>query len=289
MTALFISTFVLLALAALAFATWPVLRAARTAANAVLAAAIALAVLGIGSGVYLMVGAPEIALRSPELSASGDWKSIVTALVANARAHPNDATAWIMLGRGYRAVHDDQDAASAFKRALPLVPRAQQGAVLSSIGESLMRAAGGDVTPEAEAALTAAVKADPHEKTGRYLLGLAYARRHDTAHALAMWQGLLADLPADAPAHSMLVDDIAALTAQSGGAPDVNAMVAGLAARLKAQPNDPQGWQRLVRAYAMLGNRVKAEAALKDARAALKSDAHALATLDAQSKQLGLK
>ena len=50
-----------------------------------------------------------------------------------------------------------------------------------------------------------------------------------------------------------------------GGAPDINAMVSGLAARLKANPNDPQGWLRLIRAYSVLGETDKAKAALATA------------------------
>jgi cytochrome c-type biogenesis protein CcmH len=34
---------------------------------------------------------------------------------------------------------------------------------------------------------------------------------------------------------------------------------------LKAEPDDPEGWVRLVRAYAVLGETAKREAALKDA------------------------
>ena len=45
----------------------------------------------------------------------------------------------------------------------------------------------------------------------------------------------------------------------------VRGMVAGLAARLKTNPDDPEGWVRLVRAYAVLGETARREAALKDA------------------------
>ena len=45
----------------------------------------------------------------------------------------------------------------------------------------------------------------------------------------------------------------------------VRGMVAGLAERLKTHPDDPEGWVRLVRAYAVLGETAKREAALKDA------------------------
>ena len=39
-----------------------------------------------------------------------------------------------------------------------------------------------------------------------------------------------------------------------------------MAARLKANPDDPAGWVRLVRAYAVLGETDRRDAALADAR-----------------------
>ena len=39
-------------------------------------------------------------------------------------------------------------------------------------------------------------------------------------------------------------------------------MVEGLATRLKTSPDDPDGWVRLVRAYAVLGDTAKRDAAL---------------------------
>jgi cytochrome c-type biogenesis protein CcmH len=46
----------------------------------------------------------------------------------------------------------------------------------------------------------------------------------------------------------------------------IRGMVAGLAQRLQANPDDPGGWVRLVRAYAVLGDGEKRDAALKAAR-----------------------
>jgi cytochrome c-type biogenesis protein CcmH len=44
-------------------------------------------------------------------------------------------------------------------------------------------------------------------------------------------------------------------------------MVEGLAARLAAEPDDPEGWVRLVRSYAVLGDAARRDAALAQARA----------------------
>jgi cytochrome c-type biogenesis protein CcmH len=287
MTVLLFAIFAGLALAAVSFAAWPLLRGGRSVTGWILAAAIGSAVLGIGCGTYLILGSPQIALRTLAGYRQDDLKSIVAELVANARAHPQDAEAWTMLGRGYLTVRDGQDAALAFRRALLLAPPPAQPALLSALGESLTIAAQGVVTPDAEAALNAAVRADPHDLGARYYLGLAAVQRHDNARALAYWQSMLADAPPNAPWRGPLLDRIAMLSA-SAPAPDIAAMVAGLDARLHAQPNDPDGWLRLVRAYSVLDDGAKAQAALHEGRIALKSNPQAEAALQAEAKQLGL-
>jgi cytochrome c-type biogenesis protein CcmH len=65
-------------------------------------------------------------------------------------------------------------------------------------------------------------------------------------------------------------------------------MVERLAARLKADPRDAAGWQRLMRARLVLGDRAGAQAALKEGRAAFAGDAAALAELGAAARALGL-
>jgi cytochrome c-type biogenesis protein CcmH len=259
-------------------------------ALAVLAAAVAVLVLAIGGGVYLMLGTPALALRTLAGPADGDWKGIVAKLVVNARAHPQDETAWVMLGRGYLLVNDGSDAAAALRHAILLADPAQRPVLLSALGEALLLASGGLVTPEAESAFAGAYAGNPQDPAARFYLGLAYASRRDTAHALALWESLLADTPPKAPWRGILIDHIAALKATTGAAaPDIAAMVAGLAERLRASPNDPQGWQRLVRAYAVLGDKDKALAALGEAHAALKSDSTALRALADEAKELKLE
>ncbi len=65
-------------------------------------------------------------------------------------------------------------------------------------------------------------------------------------------------------------------------------MVAGLAARLKENPADAQGWQRLIRAYSVLGQRADAQEALATARKTFSEKKDVLAQLDAQAKELKL-
>jgi cytochrome c-type biogenesis protein CcmH len=65
-------------------------------------------------------------------------------------------------------------------------------------------------------------------------------------------------------------------------------MVAGLDKRLSEDGRDLEGWQRLIRAYAVLGRRDQALAALKRAQAALAEEAPSLEILAALAKSLGL-
>jgi len=66
----------------------------------------------------------------------------------------------------------------------------------------------------------------------------------------------------------------------------VRTMVARLADKLKADGSDLAGWERLLRAYMVLGERDKAQAAAADARKALAGDPDKLRRLDEAIKNL---
>ncbi len=69
----------------------------------------------------------------------------------------------------------------------------------------------------------------------------------------------------------------------------IRGMVDRLATRLKSDGGDIDGWLRLVRAYAVLGDRDKARSAIADARRAIAGDADKLRQLDDLVKNLGLE
>jgi cytochrome c-type biogenesis protein CcmH len=85
-------------------------------------------------------------------------------------------------------------------------------------------------------------------------------------------------------------DDIAAAASLT---PDARAqfidqMVSGLAARLKTNGSDLAGWQRLIRAYVVLGRSNDAVTALSEARRNFSAEPKSLEQLDALAKTLGL-
>ena len=58
-------------------------------------------------------------------------------------------------------------------------------------------------------------------------------------------------------------------------------MVAGLAARLAENPDDPAGWERLVRSYRVLGDENKVQEALAQARVQFKGRDDVLGPIEA--------
>src|SRR5690348_8850681 len=95
-----------------------------------------------------------------------------------------------------------------------------------------------------------------------------------------------------APAAPALSDDTMAAAKQMTET-DRNAMVRGmvdrLAARLKQNGDDVEGWLRLVRSYMVMGDGEKAMSARADARQAVGSNAERLRQLDEGLKTLGLE
>ncbi|MDP1639678.1 MAG: c-type cytochrome biogenesis protein CcmI, partial [Hyphomicrobium sp.] len=68
----------------------------------------------------------------------------------------------------------------------------------------------------------------------------------------------------------------------------IQKMVEGLAARLKENGKDLEGWMRLVRSYMVLGRRDEAVAALSTARGQFSGDQNSLAELNVLAESLGL-
>ena len=69
----------------------------------------------------------------------------------------------------------------------------------------------------------------------------------------------------------------------------IRGMVARLAGKLKENGDDLDGWQRLLRAYVVLGDRTQAYAAALDARKALASNPGKLHDIEDLIKNLGLE
>jgi len=284
------------------------------------AAALAgLVLLPIGAAAfYLFLGSPQmpgepLAQRLQAAPANRSLTSLVSQVEAHLERNPGDARGYEVLAPVYLRLGRFADAAQARRKILALAGETAERQ--SDLGEALAAAANGIVTEDAKAAFERAVALDATELKARFFLGLASEQDGDRAKAASIWRGMLDGAPADAPWAPMVKEALArvggtppaataAAPAPGPSAADVNAaagmsekdrnemvrgMVARLAVRLKQNGDDIEGWQRLVRAYMVLGERDKAQAAALDAKRALASDPDKLRRIDDMIKEVGLQ
>lgn len=249
-------------------------------------------------GLYLAVGSPGYpdqgfksrlaAWRAAEPSSLSP-PEMAAVLEAMTVERPKDPEAFRYLAMAQAASDNPSGAARALRRAIELSPR--QADLWELLGEALVAQAGGEATPESSRAFAQAVKLDPRTVNARFYLGRARIAAGDKAGGIAAWRALQSELaPAD-PRRGALAQAIA--EAERGPSPAaplagqmgaIRGMVANLAAKLEADPSDPEGWTRLVRSYAVLGETEKRDAALASARKRFAADPDVLKALDLAAK-----
>ena len=277
---------------------------------AVAAALLVLSLLPVG--IYLTLGSPGL----PDQSAfarrvDSPQPQSMASLVAQVEEHlahnPNDGAGWEVLAPVYMRLGRFDDAVAAWRKAVAL--NGETAGRDANLGEALVAAADGIVTDEAKQSFMRAVGRDAHEPKAQYFLGLADEQDGDKAGAAAKWRALLEQGPADAPWVGFVREALARLTgqpvgdkgpsaAQMAAAQDlpeaqrnemIRGMVEKLSVRLHAGGGDVDGWLRLVRAYAVLGETAKAKGAADDARRALADRPDDLKRLDELVRGLGLE
>jgi cytochrome c-type biogenesis protein CcmH len=137
-------------------------------------------------------------------------EAMVDGLATKMKSNPDDLNGWAMLARSYMTLEKYDDAAAAYAQVARLDKTnvdAQAGR-----GEALVLARDGFVAPDAEKAFSAALEIDPKEPRSRFYLGLARLQHGEPDKALAAWQALAADTPADAAWLPKLREEIAKLS-----------------------------------------------------------------------------
>lgn len=270
--------------------------------SALVACAIAVPLVGLAA--YWIIGSPAYADRP--LAARSDLPVLVARAEAHLRRNPEDARGWLAIAPALRAVNRPAEAADAFAKALEYgaFADARRSALLTELAELRMLLANGLVAP-VEATLQEAVGLDARNEKAAYYLALGAEQAGDAATGAKAWSDLLASFPdATGPWVDVARRRLAQLSAPAGptreraaaiaALPDaerrsmIDGMVASLAARLEAKPDDAAGWPRLVRSLAVLRRTDEARAALLKARGHLRGDTAALAALDAVAREFAL-
>lgn len=263
---------------------------------------------------YITLGSPAIPVQSAltRVKTPTGTESIAQ-LVGKVEAHlaqnPNDGRGWELIAPVFMQLGRFGDAVVARQKAIALngdTPMRE-----SDLGDALVAAANGVVTDDAKRAFQRALAGDAQDAKARYFLGLADEQDGNREAAAAKWRALLDSAPPDAPwagfvraALARVIGDGPRPAASDG--PDAHALAAAanmseaqrremiggmiqrLADRLRSDGNDVDGWVRLVRAYAVLGDRDKAKGAAADARRALQGNPENIKQIDALVRGLGL-
>ena len=263
---------------------------------------------------YLATGSPQLPGQplNARLQAVHQDQSIAT-LVSKVEAHlehnPDDARGYEVLAPVYLRLGRFSDAVNARRKLLAL--SGENAERQSDLGEALTAAANGIVTSDAKSAFERSLALDPSQFRAKFYMGLAAEQDGDRSQANTIWRDMISRAPADAPwlpvvrdalarvggnqpiasAPGPTSEDIAAAGAmtEKDRGEMIRGMVARLADRLKENGTDVDGWQRLLRAYMVLGERDKAHAAAADAKRALANDPDKLRRIEDMIKSLGLE
>ncbi len=271
----------------------------------------------LGIGLYLYAGSPGVP-DAPLAARLANPGNDVALLLAKAENHliqnPDDGAGWDLVAPIYLRNRRPTDAANAYRQAIRI--RGESAERLSGLGESIVASNQGLISSEATDAFRKALSIDRNDARAEFYLAFAMEQEGRRMEALAAFQSLAKTSPPDAPWQPIVAQHIASLqnapdqpapnpaapgnptAADVAAAQDMSAgdrqqmiqnMVAGLDDKLKADPNNFEGWMRLVRSYAMLKQADKASDALDRALKAFPADGAQGKQLVALATQLGIK
>jgi cytochrome c-type biogenesis protein CcmH len=257
----------------------------------------------------------------------GDVAAMVSLLETQMKQHPDNAEGWRMLGWSYLQTGRNADAAAAYGRAVALDPKnaeylsaqgestvlAENGQVTPAAEAIFKRAVAADpADPRARYYLAVAkdqrgehqaamddwialLKSAPPDapwapEVRSFVEKVAADRKMDISGRLPATPVAQAAAGPMAGAPGPTQDQVAAAQAMSPAQRQqmIQQMVGGLAERLKQNPRDRDGWERLIRARVVLGQADLAAAAYQDASRAFSGSPADQQALRQTAQQLGV-
>ncbi|NNF24332.1 MAG: c-type cytochrome biogenesis protein CcmI [Rhodobacteraceae bacterium] len=223
---------------------------------------------------------------------------------------PDDLQGLSLLARNEARLGNYAAARAAQARIIEVKGAEVEADDLVPLLDIMVFAAGGYVSPEAEAVVERLVELAPNSGQGRYYQGLTYAQTGRADLAFPIWRRLLEVSPPDAPWVAVIRDEIEAVAfaagvnyqlpeaaqtrgptqddiANAAGMDDedrsamIEGMVIGLADRLGSEGGPPEEWAQLIRALGVLGRVDEARSIAAEARSVFaEADPLALEVID---------
>lgn len=181
---------------------------------------LAIAVPALSVGLYSVVGTPSALDPSAHVAppAPTTMEEAIAALEARLEAEPNDVEGWVLLGRSRRAQEDFAAAEAALARAYGLASDNVE-VQLDYAEAKALATPSRRFTGESLSLLQEAYAREPGNARAGWLLGIAAMQDGRPAEAATLWEPILAQMPADAPARPALTRQINDARQQAGLAP----------------------------------------------------------------------
>ncbi|MGY9046614.1 MAG: tetratricopeptide repeat protein, partial [Rhodobacterales bacterium] len=246
--------------------------------------------------------------------APAEYAELVTRLRGAVAERPDDLQGHVLLARSEAALGNFVNAYKAQEQILRLKGDTATAKDYADLADMMVLAAGGYVSPQAEAALDAAMSRDPQNGVARYYGGLMLAQTGRPDAAFRLWDNLLRESSATDPWVPPITGQIEEMALRAGvtgyrlpetalplpqtatplpgpsqqdmqSAGDmtpeqrtqmIQGMVARLSDRLATEGGTPQEWARLIAAYGVLNNQAQAIAIWDNAKQVFDGNEEAL-------------
>jgi len=260
-----------------------------------IAAVVAIVVLpAVGLALYpWWLGSPdqrdmplEQRLANPQ---EDDLPARAVVLDAALLANPDSPELWQEALSVYGQVGRLDGVVTAYANIVRLRPDLDPtGDVGVGLGELIVNATG-TISVEALRIFDIVLSINPDQITPKIYRALAFQEAGMTAEAIAAWEAVIAQAPPEgAPWVTLAQEQLARL---GGAAPanaagttaidaQIRAMVDNLAAQLIQNPQDAEGWMRLIRSYVVLGELDLARQAVTSARSTFAGNEQALQMIE---------
>ncbi|OYU39342.1 MAG: c-type cytochrome biogenesis protein CcmI [Pseudorhodobacter sp. PARRP1] len=260
--------------------------------------------------------AAEAAAPAPAATPQPDaeFAALMEKLRAAVAARPDDQQGLALLAKNEAELGNYIAARRAQEHLLELIGDKATANDHAGLAQTMIFAAGGVVSPEAEQQLIRALQIDPANPLARYFSGLMFAEIGRPDRAFALWEPLLREGPSDAPwiapirgmlqdtadaagikyqlpdAKGPSVDDVA--NAGQMSAQDrqdmIKGMVAQLETRLTSEGGPVEEWVKLITSLAVLGEKDHAKAIYEKAVQTFSADDAALGKIEAAASDAGV-
>ncbi len=243
-----------------------------------------------------------------------EFIALMEKLRAAISARPDDPQGLALLAKNESQLGNYIAARKAQEHLLTLIGDKATANDHAGLAQTMIFAAGGLVTPEAEKHLIRALELDPTNPLARYFSGLMFAETGRPDRAFALWEPLLREGPADAPwiapirgmlqgtadaagikyqlpaAKGPTAEDVANAGEMSAADRQdmIKGMVGQLETRLTSEGGPVEEWAKLITSLGVIGEKTRAKAAYDKALTMFQADDAALGQIEAAASTAGV-